>query len=70
MDEVFAHVEGSKQRKKGMLPPDGGWGYMVCIGVGFTFVSMFYMFFNVKFVLFTSTNIILFNKVFLTKYFK
>lgn len=41
MDEAFAHVEGSRQCKKGMVPPDGGWGYMVCIGVGFTFVSIF-----------------------------
>ncbi|XP_026326883.1 monocarboxylate transporter 1-like [Hyposmocoma kahamanoa] len=41
MDEGFAHLQGSKHNKKGMLPPDGGWGYMVCIGVGFTFMFGF-----------------------------
>lgn len=40
MDEAFAHVEGSvRKNKKGLVPPDGGWGYMVGVGVGFTFVS-------------------------------
>ncbi|KPJ01869.1 hypothetical protein RR46_05078 [Papilio xuthus] len=39
MDEAFAHLEGTETRhsKKELLPPDGGWGYLVCIGVGFTF---------------------------------
>lgn len=42
MDEAFAHLEGNKLRnnKKTEIPPDGGWGYVVCIGVGFTFVSI------------------------------
>ena len=42
MDEAFAHLEGNniKNGKKTELPPDGGWGYVVCIGVGFTFVSI------------------------------
>ncbi|KAG7305485.1 hypothetical protein JYU34_009554 [Plutella xylostella] len=42
MDEAFAHVEG-KERKysKELVPPDGGWGYMVCLGVGFTFMLGF-----------------------------
>lgn len=41
MDEAFAHLEGNerKQSKGNLVPPDGGWGYMVCLGVGFTFVS-------------------------------
>ncbi|CAH2092171.1 unnamed protein product [Euphydryas editha] len=39
MDEAFAHLEGNNLRnnKKTEIPPDGGWGYVVCIGVGFTF---------------------------------
>lgn len=40
MDEAYAHIEGSfRKNKKGLVPPDGGWGYMVGVGVGFTFVS-------------------------------
>lgn len=43
MDEAFAHMEGSGKQKcqKEMVPPDGGWGYVIGIGVGFTFVSIF-----------------------------
>ncbi|KAM3968054.1 monocarboxylate transporter 1 [Aphomia sociella] len=43
MDEAFAHVEGKngKQNKKGMIPPDGGWGYVIGVGVGFTFMLGF-----------------------------
>ncbi|XP_013175232.1 PREDICTED: monocarboxylate transporter 1 isoform X1 [Papilio xuthus] len=43
MDEAFAHLEGTETRhsKKELLPPDGGWGYLVCIGVGFTFMLGF-----------------------------
>ncbi|XP_049865097.1 monocarboxylate transporter 2-like isoform X2 [Pectinophora gossypiella] len=43
MDEAFAHVEGSNptNAKKGTVPPDGGWGYLICIGVGFTFMFGF-----------------------------
>ncbi|KAL4714480.1 hypothetical protein ACJJTC_017775 [Scirpophaga incertulas] len=42
MDEAFAHVEGGdKKLKKGLMPPDGGWGYVVAIGVGFTFMFGF-----------------------------
>ncbi|KAL0884087.1 hypothetical protein ABMA27_016107 [Loxostege sticticalis] len=42
MDEAFAHVEGSvRKNKKGLVPPDGGWGYMVGVGVGFTFMLGF-----------------------------
>lgn len=41
MDEAFAHIEGEdKKSKKGLAPPDGGWGYVVGLGVGFTFVSL------------------------------
>nr|QHN70670.1 MFS transporter 2 [Limenitis arthemis astyanax] len=43
MDEAFAHLEGNtiKKGKKTEIPPDGGWGYVVCIGVGFTFMLGF-----------------------------
>lgn len=42
MDEAFAHINGgNKTCKKGLVPPDGGWGYLVAVGVGFTFVSFF-----------------------------
>lgn len=43
MDEAFAHIEGNpkKEEKKGWIPPDGGWGFVVGLGVGFTFVSWF-----------------------------
>ncbi|XP_063823261.1 monocarboxylate transporter 2-like isoform X2 [Ostrinia nubilalis] len=42
MDEAFAHVDGSvKKHKKGLVPPDGGWGYMIGVGVGFTFMLGF-----------------------------
>ncbi|XP_046978518.1 monocarboxylate transporter 13-like isoform X2 [Vanessa cardui] len=43
MDEAFAHLEGNNLRnnKKTEIPPDGGWGYIVCIGVGFTFMLGF-----------------------------
>ncbi|XP_047518003.1 monocarboxylate transporter 13-like isoform X2 [Pieris napi] len=43
MDEAFAHLEGNKQGdgKKATVAPDGGWGYVVCIGVGFTFMLGF-----------------------------
>ncbi|CAH0721561.1 unnamed protein product, partial [Brenthis ino] len=43
MDEAFAHLEGNnlKNGKNTQLPPDGGWGYVVCIGVGFTFMLGF-----------------------------
>ncbi|KAI8440403.1 hypothetical protein MSG28_001725 [Choristoneura fumiferana] len=43
MDEAFAHIEGNGKRhcKKDMIPPDGGWGYVVCVGVGFTFMLGF-----------------------------
>ncbi|XP_050362613.1 monocarboxylate transporter 13-like isoform X2 [Nymphalis io] len=43
MDEAFAHLEGNSLRnsKKAEIPPDGGWGYVVCIGVGFTFMLGF-----------------------------
>ena len=41
MDEAFAHIESDgKKTKKGLVPPDGGWGYVVGLGVGFTFVSI------------------------------
>lgn len=41
MDEAFAHIESDEKKpKKGLVPPDGGWGYVVGIGVGFTFVSI------------------------------
>lgn len=39
MDEAFAHVKEGRRHKKGLVPPDGGWGYMIGVGVGFTFVS-------------------------------
>lgn len=43
MDEAYAHLDtNNKDNKKSYLPPDGGWGYVVCIGVGFTFVSIFF----------------------------
>lgn len=50
MDEAFAHIESDdKKSKKGLVPPDGGWGYVVGIGVGFTFVSiLFILFLTVK----------------------
>ncbi|XP_023938186.1 monocarboxylate transporter 7-like [Bicyclus anynana] len=43
MDEAYAHLEVNnlKDNKKSLLPPDGGWGYAVCIGVGFTFMLGF-----------------------------
>ncbi|XP_045763605.1 monocarboxylate transporter 13-like isoform X2 [Maniola jurtina] len=43
MDEAYAHLEGNnlKDNKKALQPPDGGWGYVVCIGVGFTFMLGF-----------------------------
>ncbi|XP_022829653.1 monocarboxylate transporter 2-like [Spodoptera litura] len=42
MDEAFAHIESDeKKSKKGLVPPDGGWGYVVGIGVGFTFMLGF-----------------------------
>ncbi|XP_075972260.1 monocarboxylate transporter 9-like [Anticarsia gemmatalis] len=42
MDEAYAHMEqGDKKCKKGLVPPDGGWGYVVGIGVGFTFMLGF-----------------------------
>ncbi|XP_045487956.1 monocarboxylate transporter 13 isoform X2 [Pieris rapae] len=43
MDEAFAHLEGNKQGdgKKTTVAPDGGWGYVVCLGVGFTFMLGF-----------------------------
>ncbi|XP_052758339.1 monocarboxylate transporter 7-like isoform X2 [Galleria mellonella] len=43
MDEAFAHVQGKggKYDKKGMVPPDGGWGYVIGIGVGLTFMLGF-----------------------------
>ncbi|XP_063379815.1 monocarboxylate transporter 6-like isoform X2 [Cydia fagiglandana] len=43
MDEAFAHIEGNgkKNCKRDMVPPDGGWGYVVCLGVGFTFMLGF-----------------------------
>ncbi|RVE48933.1 hypothetical protein evm_006395 [Chilo suppressalis] len=42
MDEAFAHCDGSaKKFKKGLVPPDGGWGYMIAVGVGFTFMLGF-----------------------------
>ncbi|CAK1551939.1 unnamed protein product [Leptosia nina] len=43
MDEAFAHLEGNPQKlgKKSYIAPDGGWGYVVCIGVGFTFMLGF-----------------------------
>ncbi|XP_030025449.1 monocarboxylate transporter 7 [Manduca sexta] len=46
MDEAFAHLDGSESRKnrisrKDYVPPDGGWGYVVCLGVGFTFMLGF-----------------------------
>lgn len=45
MDEAFAHIEGSaRSSKKGMVPPDGGWGYVVGLGVGFTFVSLHFVY--------------------------
>lgn len=41
MDEAYAHMNSDgKTSKRGMVPPDGGWGYVVGIGVGFTFVSI------------------------------
>lgn len=44
MDEAFAHVDRGiiRSTKKGSVPPDGGWGYLVSVGVGFTFVSITY----------------------------
>ncbi|XP_072941924.1 monocarboxylate transporter 9-like [Epargyreus clarus] len=38
MDEALAHYDGKDQKdcKSALKPPDGGWGYLVCIGVGFT----------------------------------
>ncbi|XP_061706000.1 monocarboxylate transporter 6-like isoform X1 [Cydia pomonella] len=43
MDEAFAHIEGNGKKycKRDMVPPDGGWGYVVCLGVGFTFMLGF-----------------------------
>ncbi|XP_053600087.1 monocarboxylate transporter 7-like isoform X1 [Plodia interpunctella] len=42
MDEAFAHVEGGVIRnKRGLIPPDGGWGYVIGLGVGFTFMLGF-----------------------------
>ncbi|XP_050672770.1 monocarboxylate transporter 13-like [Leptidea sinapis] len=42
MDEAYAHMKISPQRQgKSLSPPDGGWGYLVCIGVGFTFMLGF-----------------------------
>ncbi|XP_045492100.1 monocarboxylate transporter 13-like isoform X2 [Colias croceus] len=43
MDEAFAHLEQNKpkQGKNSLIAPDGGWGYVVCIGVGFTFMLGF-----------------------------
>ncbi|XP_038213566.1 monocarboxylate transporter 7-like [Zerene cesonia] len=43
MDEAFAHLEQNtpKEGKKTLIAPDGGWGYVVCIGVGFTFMLGF-----------------------------
>ncbi|KAJ2950506.1 hypothetical protein O0L34_g8750 [Tuta absoluta] len=43
MDEAFAHntETGVNNGRKGVKPPDGGWGYLVCIGVGFTFMFGF-----------------------------
>ncbi|XP_059061950.1 monocarboxylate transporter 7-like [Achroia grisella] len=43
MDEAFAHVEikNRRQDKEGLVPPDGGWGYVVAIGVGLTFMLGF-----------------------------
>ncbi|CAH2062932.1 unnamed protein product, partial [Iphiclides podalirius] len=43
MDEAFAHLEGAEKKHcgKALVPPDGGWGYLVCIGVGFTFMLGF-----------------------------
>ncbi|XP_060800754.1 monocarboxylate transporter 13 [Amyelois transitella] len=42
MDEAFAHVEGGVEKnKKGLVPPDGGWGYVIGLGVGFTFMLGF-----------------------------
>lgn len=48
MDEAFAHIEGNetKNSKKGLIPPDGGWGYIVGLGVGFTFVSKILLIMN------------------------
>lgn len=44
MDEAFAHMDGNSRKpaKRNLVAPDGGWGYIVCIGVGFTFVSKTY----------------------------
>ncbi|XP_041973536.1 monocarboxylate transporter 7-like [Aricia agestis] len=39
MDEAFAHLETKKDSKS--IAPDGGWGYLVCLGVGFTFMLGF-----------------------------
>ncbi|XP_004927807.1 monocarboxylate transporter 7 [Bombyx mori] len=43
MDEAFAHIEssGNKKNKAGWVAPDGGWGYVVSLGVGFTFMLGF-----------------------------
>ncbi|KAJ0179463.1 hypothetical protein K1T71_005175 [Dendrolimus kikuchii] len=43
MDEAFAHLDGNENKggKRGLVPPDGGWGYLVAIGVGFTFMLGF-----------------------------
>ncbi|XP_026747346.1 monocarboxylate transporter 9-like [Trichoplusia ni] len=42
MDEAYAHMNSDgKTSKRGLVPPDGGWGYVVGIGVGFTFMLGF-----------------------------
>lgn len=51
MEEAFAHTEsGGKKLKESEYyePPDGGWGYAVCIGVGLTFVSVRFSISNIK----------------------
>lgn len=54
MDEAFAHIEGNENKSKKGIPPDGGWGYVVGLGVGFTFVSTYLPVISSSLVLFWS----------------
>lgn len=41
MDEAYAHVQNEEKADGNKEAPDGGWGYVVCIGVGLTFMLGF-----------------------------
>lgn len=38
----------SEAEKYEMVPPEGGWGYLVCIGLSVIFVSSLVYLFNLK----------------------